>query len=171
MLLDTLYFPYVLQSTAVLHLHGGTTLKFTSHGSTVLVSLGLLFEVPRSHSGIPHPVGLLWTRDRPVTEPSTWQCTTLTRDIHATSKIWTRNCRQASGCRPTPSTARPPVSAPYVSASDINSCLNINSCNKNKFPFHRLNWNGPSPKCWYYGNKYFLQAFLHSLLGQHSFIT
>ena len=27
MLLDTLYFPYVLQSTAVLHLRGGTTLS------------------------------------------------------------------------------------------------------------------------------------------------
>jgi len=28
------------------------------------------------------PEGLLWTRDRPVAESSTWQHTTLTRDRH-----------------------------------------------------------------------------------------
>jgi hypothetical protein len=30
----------------------------------------------------PHSVGLLWTRDQPVAETSTWQHTTLTRDGH-----------------------------------------------------------------------------------------
>jgi len=35
------------------------------------VGLGLLCEVPRSHSDTPQPVGLFWTRDRPVAETST----------------------------------------------------------------------------------------------------
>jgi len=35
------------------------------------VGLGLLHEVPRSHSDTPHPVGLFWTRDRPVAGNST----------------------------------------------------------------------------------------------------
>jgi hypothetical protein len=30
----------------------------------------------------PHSVGLLWTRDQPIAETSTWQHTTLTRDRH-----------------------------------------------------------------------------------------
>jgi hypothetical protein len=47
---------------------------FFSHGSTTLVGIGLLYEVPRSHSYTPHPVGLLWTSDLP------WQHTTRTRD-------------------------------------------------------------------------------------------
>jgi len=38
----------------------------SSHGSTALVSLGLLYEIPRSHSDTPHSVGLLWMDDRPV---------------------------------------------------------------------------------------------------------
>ena len=37
-----------------------------------LVGLGLLIvEVLRSHSGIPHSAGLLWTSDRPVEGTST----------------------------------------------------------------------------------------------------
>jgi hypothetical protein len=44
------------------------------------VGLNLLHEVPRSHSHTPHSVGLLWTSDRPFTETSTWQHTTITRD-------------------------------------------------------------------------------------------
>jgi hypothetical protein len=38
-----------------------------------------------------HPVWLPWTSDRPVAGTSTWQNTTLTRDIHVTSEIRTRN--------------------------------------------------------------------------------
>ena len=38
-----------------------------------LGGLGLLFEVPRSHSDTPHLVGFLWTNDRPVAETATWQ--------------------------------------------------------------------------------------------------
>jgi len=38
-----------------------------------------------------HSVGLLWTRDQPVAETSTWQHTTVTWDIHSTGGIWTRN--------------------------------------------------------------------------------
>ena len=36
------------------------------HGSIVLVKLSLLCEVPRSHSGTQHSVGLLWGSDRAV---------------------------------------------------------------------------------------------------------
>jgi hypothetical protein len=35
-----------------------------------------------THSNTPQSVGLLWTRDRPVAETSTWQHTTFTRDRH-----------------------------------------------------------------------------------------
>jgi len=49
-------------------------------GSTAVVDLVLLItEVSGSHS-----VGLLPTSDRFVTKNSTWQHTTLTRDIYAT---------------------------------------------------------------------------------------
>jgi len=44
------------------------------HGSTALMTLGLLHDSPRSYS-----VGLLWTFDWLITETSTWQHT----DIHA----------------------------------------------------------------------------------------
>jgi len=46
-----------------------------------LVDQGLVIvEASRSHSDIPHLVGLLWTSDQPDAETSTWQHTTLTRD-------------------------------------------------------------------------------------------
>ena len=40
----------------------------------------LVAEVSISHRDTPHPAGLLWTRDRPVVETSTWQHTTFTAD-------------------------------------------------------------------------------------------
>jgi hypothetical protein len=56
-----------------------------------------------SHSDTPHSVGLLWTRDQPVVETSTWQHTTLTTDRHPCPR---RNSnpqsQQANGRRPTP---------------------------------------------------------------------
>jgi hypothetical protein len=36
-----------------------------SHGWTTLVGISISCEVPRSHSDTSHPVGLLWTSDRP----------------------------------------------------------------------------------------------------------
>jgi maltooligosyltrehalose synthase len=39
----------------------------------------------------PHTVGLLWTIDPPVADTSTWQDTTLTRDIHAYAGFLTQN--------------------------------------------------------------------------------
>jgi hypothetical protein len=42
----------------------------------------LIVEVSKSHSDTPHPVGLVWTSGRPVSETCTWQHTTLTRDKH-----------------------------------------------------------------------------------------
>jgi hypothetical protein len=39
----------------------------------------------------PHSVGLLWSSDQPVAENSTWQHTTLKRDIHVPGRIRTHN--------------------------------------------------------------------------------
>ena len=48
------------------------------------VSQGLLIiEASRSHLDIPQSVGSLWTSDQPDTETSTWQHTTLTREIRS----------------------------------------------------------------------------------------
>ena len=47
------------------------------------VDQGLIIEASRSHSDIPHSVGLLWTSEQPDT--------TLTTDIHATGGIRTRS--------------------------------------------------------------------------------
>ena len=41
-------------------------------------------EVSRSHSDTRHLVELLFPRDQRDAETSTWQHTTLTRDVHAT---------------------------------------------------------------------------------------
>jgi hypothetical protein len=40
----------------------------------------LIIEASRSHSDIPHSMGLLWTGDEPDAETSSWQHTTVTRD-------------------------------------------------------------------------------------------
>jgi hypothetical protein len=75
----------------------------------------LILEVSRSHSlDVPQPVGLIWTSDQLVAETSTWQHTTLKTDKHpcprrdSNLQSW-----QASGCRPTPQTARPLRPARY----------------------------------------------------------
>jgi len=51
----------------------------------------------------PQSVGLLLTSDRPVTETSTWQHTTITRDRHSWLR-WDSNpqSQQANGRKPTP---------------------------------------------------------------------
>jgi hypothetical protein len=66
----------------------------------------LTVEVSKSHSDThthTQPVGLLWTSDKPDTETSTWQHTTLTRDRHPCLR-WDSNLQSqhAKGCRPTP---------------------------------------------------------------------
>jgi len=58
--------------------------------------------------------------DRPVTDTSTWQHTTLTTDRHPCRRRDSNSqYQQASGCRSTPKMARPPGSA-----SGITNCLN-----------------------------------------------
>ena len=56
-------------------------------------------------------VGLLWTRDQPVAETSTWQNTALTRDNHDPCEIRTHNPSKLAaadlGVRP----RRPPGTA------------------------------------------------------------
>jgi len=49
---------------------------------TTLLGLALFWEVARSHSHTPNSVELLWMRDQPDAETSTWQHTTLTRNRH-----------------------------------------------------------------------------------------
>jgi hypothetical protein len=44
-----------------------------------------------SYSDTPQWIGLLWTRDRPVAETSTWQHTTLTTNINAAGGIRNRD--------------------------------------------------------------------------------
>jgi hypothetical protein len=49
-----------------------------------------------------HSVELLWTRDQPVAETSTWQHATLTRDKHLCPRRYSnQQYQQASGRRPT----------------------------------------------------------------------
>ena len=48
----------------------------------------------------PHSLVLLWTSDQPVDEPSTWQHTTLTTNIHAPGGIRTRIPCKRSGADP-----------------------------------------------------------------------
>ena len=60
----------------------------------------LIIEASRSHPDIPHSVELLRTSDQPDTETSTWQHTSLTTDIHASSAIRTRNPRKRAAADP-----------------------------------------------------------------------
>ena len=53
-----------------------------------------IIEASRAISDTLHSVGLLWTRDQPDTETSTWQHTTLTTDKHAPDGFRTRNPSQ-----------------------------------------------------------------------------
>jgi hypothetical protein len=68
-----------------------------------LAGQSLLFiETSRSHSDTSHSVGLLCTSDQTDAENSTWQHTTLARDIHPCP--WrdpSPQSQQASGRRPT----------------------------------------------------------------------
>jgi hypothetical protein len=63
-------------------------LFFSSWFNSPPVGLGLLCEVPRSHSDTPHSVGLLWMSGQSNPDTPTWQHTT---DIHAIRGIWTHN--------------------------------------------------------------------------------
>ena len=56
-----------------------------------LMCQNLIIEASRSHSDTPQSVGHLWTGDQPDAETSTWQHTTITTDIHASSRIRTSN--------------------------------------------------------------------------------
>jgi len=59
-----------------------------------------LFTIDDTHT---HSVRLLWTRDRPVSQNSTRQHTTITRDKHPWSwRDLNTQSQQESGRRPTP---------------------------------------------------------------------
>jgi len=80
------------------------SLLMFSHGSTVLMDLGLLSEVPGSQSHTLQSVGLLRTNDRTITEACTWQHTTLIGDINVPGGIRARNLskREAANTRHKP---------------------------------------------------------------------
>jgi len=62
----------------------------------------LIIEASRSHSDTLHSFGLLWTRDQPEAQTSTWQHTTLTRDRQQCRRRDSNpQSQQASGRRPT----------------------------------------------------------------------
>ena len=104
-------------------------IRFFFRGSAVLVGLGLIVEVSRSHSVIPHTVGLLWISDRPVSEISTWQHTTLTRDRHpCRRRDLNPKSLQSSGRSPRPYTARSPGSSVKLHWHEkIHTCNNVSS--------------------------------------------
>jgi hypothetical protein len=59
------------------------------------------YEVSRSHSDTPHPIGLLWTSDQPVAKISTRKHTTSQeRGIHAPAGIRTRNPKKRAAADP-----------------------------------------------------------------------
>jgi len=70
--------------------------------STAPVGLGLLlYEVSGSHSGTPHPVGLLWTSDQPDAETSTCKHATLKMtEIHAPDGIRNHNLSKRAAADP-----------------------------------------------------------------------
>ena len=74
--------PQYLHTCSFLRCKYEQSVRFSSHGSTAPECLGLLNEVPRSHSDTQHSVWLLWASDRPVAEISTWKYTTVTTDGH-----------------------------------------------------------------------------------------
>jgi hypothetical protein len=58
-------------------------LHFFGHDATAPVGQDLpIIEDSRSHSDIPHSIGLLWTSDQPDSEDCTWQNLSLTRERH-----------------------------------------------------------------------------------------
>ena len=92
------------------------------YGSTALVCSRLLCEVPRSHSDIPHSVGLLWTSDRPLAESSTWQ--------HATIRREKKTYMPPAGFEPAISASERPKTHPLDWAATGISCwLNISGTN------------------------------------------
>jgi hypothetical protein len=78
--------------------------KMFFYGWTALVGRGLPLLRFRDHTQWhTHSVGLFWTSDRPVAEPSTWEHTTLTRNRHPCPRLDSNpQSHQASGRRPTP---------------------------------------------------------------------
>jgi hypothetical protein len=80
----------------------GTKRFFFSYGSTALYGPGppRFVEASRSHtSDTPQSVGLLWTRDQPDSETSTWQHSQET-DIHALGGIRTCNPSKRAAADP-----------------------------------------------------------------------
>ena len=65
------------------------TLQFSCMVLQLPVGLGLLYEVPRSHSGTPYSVGLLWKSDQPEAENSDCKKHSQETDTYAAGGIRT----------------------------------------------------------------------------------
>ena len=80
----------------------------------------LIGEVSSSHSDTQHSVLLLWTSDQFVAGTSTCHHTTHTRNRHpCPQRDSNAQSQQASSRKPTPYSARPPVSACRYIASNV----------------------------------------------------
>jgi hypothetical protein len=89
----------------------------------------LIIEASRSHLDTPHSVGLFWTSDQPDAETSTWQHTTLTRDIHpCLGGIRTRNPSKQEAADPS-LRPRDHWDRPVAFTSNWCSC----GCSRHKF--------------------------------------
>jgi hypothetical protein len=74
--------------------------SFFLHGSVDLVGFCLLSEFPRLHSDMPHSLGSLQSRDRPVPEISTCQHTKNARHTSMFRRYSNIQTQQASGRGP-----------------------------------------------------------------------
>ena len=88
-------------------------------------------EPSRSHSDIPHFIGILWLSDQPATATSTWQHTTLTRQRHR----WPLEdpkpqTQQASGHRPPGHWDRQEVLINFIDVASMSpqNTISITSC-------------------------------------------
>ena len=85
---------YTFWNLQQFHLQKMNKFYFFSMAQQPLFGEGLLIiETSRSHSDTRHSIGLLWTSDQPDAKTSTWQHTTLKREIyiHALGAIRTHN--------------------------------------------------------------------------------
>ena len=92
----SLYFPFPVSWTTF-----KWCISFSCGASTRFQIMASPYGASRLHSWYtPHLAGLLWKSDRPVAATSTWQHTTLTRDIHASSGIQTHNPSKRAAADP-----------------------------------------------------------------------
>jgi hypothetical protein len=109
------------------------TISFFCGSSTLFRVMASTYGASRSLSAdTPHSVGLLWMSDRPVTETTTWQQTTLTTDFYDPGGVQTRNPNKRAAAvgprfRPSGHRTRPrgQINSTYYLESPPNTGLTI----------------------------------------------